>query len=95
MQMISTVVIEECVLQRLPSLFSTDSVFDMDDSLIISVAAESPGSAIQRKRLTEKMKTLEKGLIAMRSFEKLNLNPKSVCHDPISNKAQITNSGPF
>jgi hypothetical protein len=87
--MISTVVIEECVLQQLPSLFSTDSVFDMDDSLIISVAAESPGSAIQRKRLTEKMKTLEKGLVAMRNFEKLNLNTKSVCHFPISKKRKV------
>lgn len=93
--MISTVVIEECVLQRLPSLFSTDSVFDMDDPLIISVAAESPESAIQRKRLTEKMKTLGNGLVAMRNFEKLNLNPKSVCQEPISNQAQNTNSGQF
>jgi hypothetical protein len=77
--MISTVLIEECVLQRLPSLFSTDSVLDMNDSLITSVAAESPGSTIQRKRLTEKMKTLEKGLVAMRNFEKLKLKPTSVC----------------
>jgi hypothetical protein len=93
--MVSTVLIEECVLQRLQFLFSTDSVLDMDDSLITSVAAESPGSAIQRKRLTEKMKTLGKGLVAMRNFEKLNLNPKSVCQDPIGSKAQITNGGPF
>ena len=77
--MISTVLIEECVLQQLLSLFSNDSVLDMDDSLITTVAAESPGSAIQRERLTEKMKTLENGLVAMRSFEKFNLNPRSVC----------------
>jgi hypothetical protein len=77
--MISTVLIEECVLQRLLSLFSTDSVLDMDDSLITTVAAESPGSAIQRERLTEKMRTLENGLVAMRNFEKLNLNPRCVC----------------
>jgi hypothetical protein len=93
--MVSTVLIEECVLQRLQFLFSIDSVLDMDDSLITSVAAESSGSAIQRKRLTEKMKTLEKGLVAMRNFEKLNLNPKSVCQDPIGGEAQITNGGPF
>ena len=77
--MISTVLIEECVLQRLLSLFSTDSVLDMDDSLITTVAAESPGSAIQREKLTEKMGTLENGLIAMRDFEKLNLKTRSVC----------------
>jgi hypothetical protein len=67
--MVSIVLIEECVLQRLPYLFSADSVLDMDESIITSVAAESPGSAIQRKRLTEKMRTLEKGLSAIRSFK--------------------------
>ncbi|KAJ4301869.1 hypothetical protein N0V90_003965 [Kalmusia sp. IMI 367209] len=74
-QMVSTVLIEECVLQRLLSLFSIDFVLDMDDSLITSVAAERPESAIQRKKLTEKMRILGKGLAAMRNFEKLNLNP--------------------
>ena len=72
MQMVSTVLIEECILQRLLSLFSTDSVLDMDDSLVTTVAAESAGSAMQRERLTEKMSTLEKGLVAMRNFEKPN-----------------------
>jgi hypothetical protein len=93
--MVSTVLIEECVLQRLLYLFSTDSVLDMDDQLITSVAAESPWSVIQRKRLTEKMRTLENGLVTMRNFEKLNLNPRSVCQYPVGNEVQITNSGPF
>ena len=75
--MVSTVLVEECILQRLLSLFSTDSVLDMDDSLITTMAAESAGSAIQRKRLTEKLGTLEKGLSALRKFERLDLEPRS------------------
>lgn len=87
--MVSTVLIEESVLQRLPSLFSTDSVLDMDDSLITSVAAESTASAIQRKRLTEKMKILGKGLDAMHNFEKRNLNPKYVRQDPLAIDSEL------
>ncbi len=79
MQTVSTVLIEECVLQRLLSLFSIDSVLDMDDSRITTVAAESPGSAMQREKLMKKMRTLESGLVAMRNFEKLKLTPRSVC----------------
>ena len=76
--MVSTVLVEECILQRLLSLFSTDSVLDMDDSLITRMAAESAGSAAQRKRWTEKLVTLEKGLSALRKFESLDLVPRSV-----------------
>lgn len=93
--MVSTVLIEECILQRLPSLFSIDSVLDMDDSFIKSVADESTGSAIQRKRLTDKMKTLGKGLVAMRNFEKLNLDTTSVRQESIDNNMKITNGNLF
>ncbi|KAF2101268.1 hypothetical protein NA57DRAFT_34762 [Rhizodiscina lignyota] len=74
---VSTAIIEECVVQKLSSLFSAESVLDMDDSHIHSIAAESQRSAVQRQKLTEKMETLEKGLTILRDFQKLDLNPQS------------------
>lgn len=88
--MVSTALIEECVLQQLPSLFSITSVLEMKDPFIASVAAESSGSVIHRERLVEKMKTLEKSLNSIRRFKTPNLNLDSVSQDPMIVKMHDT-----
>jgi hypothetical protein len=63
----SVFAVEECFLQKLPSLFSAGDVFDMDDATVATLASESEESLKERTRCSEKLKILEDGLRALQN----------------------------
>ena len=54
--------IEQCLLSKLPSLFNPERVDSLDANDVARLAAESEGSATERRRYTEKLTVLESGL---------------------------------
>ncbi|KAI0600685.1 P-loop containing nucleoside triphosphate hydrolase protein [Biscogniauxia sp. FL1348] len=58
---ISVLAIERCVAQRLPRLFPPETVWNLADTEIQQIAAESDASARTRKRVTGKLQVLEDG----------------------------------
>lgn len=69
---ISVFAVEDCLLQQLPTLFISETVFQMDDDVIRTIAAESEQSVAERERSTVKLGVLETGL---RDLSRLNSRP--------------------
>jgi hypothetical protein len=65
----SVLAIENCLIQKLPSLFCPADIIDIDDRTVAALASEDEGSAEERSRCTEKLKVLEDGLRAHQSVQ--------------------------
>ncbi|TLD33329.1 hypothetical protein PspLS_00642 [Pyricularia sp. CBS 133598] len=59
---IGVLAIEDCLIQKLPEIFSPATVHGLTADEIHNIAAESPEAAAERARATEKLKILHKGL---------------------------------
>ena len=53
--------VEQCILQALPSIFSVESIYEMSDEEVTSLAGEDDNAAAQRKSLSEKLSVLQEG----------------------------------
>jgi hypothetical protein len=71
---ISVLAVEECLIQRLPTLFTPETVFNLDEDVIQRIAAESEESAAERERSTRRLRILETGL---RDLSRLNNHPRT------------------
>ncbi|KAF2806965.1 uncharacterized protein BDZ99DRAFT_393753 [Mytilinidion resinicola] len=60
--------IEQCLLVGLPKIFSSATVRNMNDDILIAVAAESRAIVTERSRLSKKLELLETGLETIRRF---------------------------
>jgi hypothetical protein len=62
--------VEECLVQKLPSLFNPEKVYDLPEDEITRIAAETEDVAAQRKEWTRRLDILEEGLRDLRSLDK-------------------------
>lgn len=60
---------EACLLQKLPDLFTADSVYDLEDNHVRGLAGESNETVMERARLAQKLKVLENGLHCLRQLD--------------------------
>ncbi|SCO82504.1 related to Mx2 protein (GTPase protein) [Fusarium oxysporum] len=67
---VSVLAIEDCLISKLPSLFTSSSVAEMSDEELYLLAGETEESSDQRKRLELKQGILEKGLQDLKSLYK-------------------------
>lgn len=67
---VSILVLEQCLLQKLPSLFTSDMIYDISDEDIALLAGETSEAVAERVRLREKKTTLESGLQELRRLDK-------------------------
>ncbi|KAI7764274.1 hypothetical protein LZL87_012683 [Fusarium oxysporum] len=67
---VSVLAIEDCLIGKLPSLFTSSSVAEMSDEQLYLLAGETEESSVERKRLELKQEVLEKGLQDLKSLYK-------------------------
>jgi hypothetical protein len=65
----SVLAVEVCFIEKLPSLFCPEDVFDLSNETIALLAAEDEGSATERARYSEKLKVLENGLRELKGVQ--------------------------
>lgn len=65
-------VIEECLLQKLPEIFTPSVVIALEDSIVESIAAESEDSKVERISCAGKLEILEKALSILRRLDRHN-----------------------
>jgi hypothetical protein len=57
-------------MQKLPSLFIPEMVYDMTKDTIVRLAGENEDTIAERKRCTEKLAVLDAGLLDLKRFAK-------------------------
>lgn len=65
-------VIEECLLQKLPEIFTPSTVIGLADDIIEQVAAESEESKIERASCEGKLEILQRALSVLRRLDRHN-----------------------
>lgn len=69
---VSTLAVEECLIQRLPSLLSTEAICDLTDAELQRIAGENDRAAAERAQTTEKLEILRSGLTELKRLKKYN-----------------------
>ncbi|SCO40148.1 related to Mx2 protein (GTPase protein) [Fusarium fujikuroi] len=67
---VSVLAIEDCLISKLPLLFTSSSVAEMSDEMLYLLAGENEEISAERKRLELKQGILEKGLQDLKSLYK-------------------------
>lgn len=67
---ISVLAVENCLVQKLPSLFTPQRVYDLIDDDISRLATESEQTRSERARYTEEVSALETALSDLRRLDK-------------------------
>ncbi|KAI1632410.1 P-loop containing nucleoside triphosphate hydrolase protein [Biscogniauxia mediterranea] len=67
---ISVLAVERCVAQKLPRLFPPEVVWNLPDTEIQQIAAESDASARTRKQMTGKLRVLEDGRAELKKMRR-------------------------
>lgn len=63
---VAVLAVERCLIQRLPSLFSPDVVFELDDAQVHHVVAESEEIGAQRSCYADKLSILRASLLNLK-----------------------------
>lgn len=63
---VSTLAVERCLLQKLPSILCPDVVCELTDDMVSLIAAEGPESLAKREHATEKLAVLEDAIVELR-----------------------------
>lgn len=67
---VSTLAIEDCLINKLSTLFRSSNVLEMSHEDLSRLAGETPESSLERKRLETKRGILETGLQGLKSLHK-------------------------
>lgn len=67
---IAVLAVEHSLIKKLPSVFSPDVVFELDDQEIHRIVAESDETSAERSRCVEKLEVLEDGLRNLKRLDK-------------------------
>ena len=62
---VSVLAIEQCLMQALPGLFSSDVACNLDDETVMKIAGESADSIKERSLLEKKLAVLKKGMLEL------------------------------
>ena len=57
-------------MKELPSIFSTEMVYDLSEEAVLRLAGESEQTAAERNRYTEKLEVLEAALHDLKRLDK-------------------------
>lgn len=68
---VSTLAVEQCLLEKLPSILSTDTVLNLTDEEVQRIAGESAESMEERAQATRKLAVLEE---AMKELKRLKMH---------------------
>lgn len=82
MDVFSELAIEQCLLQKLPEMFTPEVVFALEPDEIESIAAESQESRVERSRATEKLKVLDGTLKVLHSLDRHKITGGSTFPSP-------------
>ena len=77
----STLAIERCLLQKLPSILSPEIICNLTDEEVQRIAAESSESAAERVLATEKLHVLESGIAELK---RLKIHSAPMHHDNVA-----------
>lgn len=66
----SVLAIENCLLSELANCASPERVMMLDDILIGNIAAETEDSLVERRRTTDKLHTLNGGMMTLNRFSR-------------------------
>ena len=69
----SALAVESCVLGDLANVLSPDTVMTLDEDTVGRIAAETEESLAARRQATEKLQTLNKGLLTLTHFRRHKL----------------------
>ncbi|CAK7237378.1 hypothetical protein SCUCBS95973_009938 [Sporothrix curviconia] len=67
---VSVLVVEQCLVSKLPSLFTPNTIYTISDKDIGRLAGEKPYSVAERQRLAEKKTCLQKCEVELRRLDK-------------------------
>ena len=62
--------VEYCILEKVAGFFTPQTVLDLDEDVIESIAGETPQSKVERDRAVTKLNSLESGLKALRNIQR-------------------------
>ena len=69
----SVLAVENCVISDLANCLSPEKVMKLDDALVSNIASETEESQIERRRTTEKLRTLNEGMLTLNRFSRHKL----------------------
>lgn len=67
---IAALVVEACLIQKLPTLFNADTVYDLQDADVQGLAGESKEVLEERARVMQKLKVLQSSLHDLKRLDK-------------------------
>lgn len=68
----SVLAVEECLVQKLPTLFCSGDVIGIDDTKLAILASESEDASMERMSCNEKLRILTGGLKALQDVQDLS-----------------------
>lgn len=77
--------LEQCLIAKLPSLFSPEDVYGYDDDQVNAMATELPNAAKERAQVNEKKEILETGLRELARFSTHGKPRPCIDEDSLSN----------
>lgn len=67
---VGALVVEACLIQKLPTLFMADTVYDMQDTDVQGLASEGKEVVEERTRAMQKLERLQTCLRDLKRFDK-------------------------
>lgn len=67
---VATLAVEACLIQKLPAIFTADTVYGMQDTDVQCLAGESKKVVEERARVMQKLELLQNSLYDLKRLDK-------------------------